>query len=61
MKVIIFAPNMDTGGQGWRIKHAFDRYQPDFSVRSIHTNETYFDYPADLRYEAGRDLSLIHI
>jgi hypothetical protein len=53
IKVVVFTAAFDTGGQGYRIKAAFDRYQPDFSVRSIHTFETYFEYPSDLRYMAG--------
>lgn len=38
----------DVGGQGYRIKKAFDAYQPDFSVRSIHTMESFPRYPHDL-------------
>jgi glycosyltransferase involved in cell wall biosynthesis len=55
INVVVFTGTFDTGGQGWRIKRAFDRHQPDFSVRSIHTFETYFAYPYDLRYMAGQE------
>lgn len=47
-KVVIFSSEWDTGGQGYRIKAAFDKYQPDFSVRSIHLMGAYFDYPTDI-------------
>lgn len=56
INVVLFTSTFDTGGQGWRIKRAFDRYQsPEFSVRSIHTAEAYFDYPHDVRYMAGQE------
>jgi hypothetical protein len=57
IKVVLFTSAFDTGGQGWRIKRAFDRYCPDFLVRSIHTDESYFAYPHDLRYRAGPEFS----
>jgi glycosyltransferase involved in cell wall biosynthesis len=55
INVVLFTSTFDTGGQGWRIKRAFERYQPDFSVRSIHTTEAYFGYPHDVLYSAGPD------
>lgn len=57
IKVVLYTGAFDTGGQGWRIKQAFDRYQPGFEVHSIHADETYFHYPHDVRYEAGADKS----
>lgn len=54
INVVIFAHLYDTGGQGYRIKKAFDRYQPGYAVRAIHTQESYFNYPYDLRRTDGR-------
>jgi hypothetical protein len=51
INVVIFASAWDIGGQGWRIKRAFERYEPEFSVRSIHSMSSYFRYPQDLPYE----------
>ena len=53
LKVVLFTANYDTGGQGYRIKRALDRYAPDVSARSIHTTDSYFQYPYDLRYSPG--------
>lgn len=53
IKVVLFSANWDTGGQGYRIKVAFDKFQPDFSVRAIHSDPAYFDYPQDLVYNSG--------
>ena len=51
LNVVLYAPLYDTGGQGWKIKRAFERYYSDeFSVRSIHMMDSYFKYPYDLRY-----------
>jgi hypothetical protein len=55
INVVLFTSTFDTGGQGWRIKRAFERHQPDFTVRSIHTTEAYFGYPHDVLYAAGPD------
>ena len=55
IQVVVYSESFDTGGQGWQIKRAFDRYQPEFLVRAIHNAETYFAYPYDLRYKAGAD------
>jgi len=49
LNVVIFSAWYDTGGQGYRIKQAFDRYQQAYSVRAIHTMESFFAYPRDLR------------
>lgn len=49
LNVVIYTPGYDTGGQGWRIKQAFERYQAEgFVVRSIHTSGSYFAYPSDV-------------
>lgn len=68
LKVVIFTANFDTGGQGWRIKNAFDKYDLGVEVRSIHTSETYFNYPSDLRYrepekiyELFADADVVHM
>jgi hypothetical protein len=55
INVVLFTSTFDTGGQGWRIKRAFERHQPDFLVRSIHTTDAYFGYPHDVLYSAGPD------
>lgn len=50
IKAVLFTAGWDTGGQGARVKAAFDRH-PELGVeaRSIHTSESYFDYPQDVR------------
>lgn len=53
IKVVLYSANWDTGGQGYRIKTAFDKYQPDFEVRSIHNDPAYFAYPEDLRFDSS--------
>lgn len=51
LNVVIFSHGNDTGGQGYRLKRAFDRYYPDeFKVRSIHSSDSYFQYPMDIPY-----------
>jgi hypothetical protein len=56
LKVVLYTGGYDTGGQGFRIKRAFDRYYPDeFEVRSIHTSASYFAYPSDVQARAGRE------
>lgn len=49
IKAVLFSSLWDTGGQGIRIKQAFDRH-PALGVeaRSIHTDTSYFDYPKDI-------------
>jgi glycosyltransferase involved in cell wall biosynthesis len=59
ISVIIFTAGHDTGGQGYRLKRAFDRYYPDeFSVRSVHSAVSYFKYPSDIEYRS-RDAAAI--
>lgn len=56
IKAVLFSSLWDTGGQGIRIKQAFDR-NPELGVsaRSIHTDTSYFDYPTDVS-SASNDL-----
>lgn len=52
IKVVLYTQMYDTGGQGWKIKRAFDRYFPEeFSVRSIVTHKADYGYPTDLVYK----------
>lgn len=66
-RVVLFTAGYDTGGQGYRIKRAFDRWQAgEFSVRSIHTLDTYFQYPSDVVYRPSTkaffaDADVIHM
>ena len=54
MRVYIHSAGQDTGGQGYRIKRAFDRHVPDVSVRATTVAETYVGYPSDvLLYRDG--------
>lgn len=49
IKAVLFTAQWDTGGQGIRIKQAFDRHpELKVSARSIHTDTSFFDYPADI-------------
>ena len=59
INVVIFASGFDTGGQGFRLKTAFDRFQPAFSVRSVHSSQTYFDYPSDLHYKPAESYEIM--
>ena len=56
IEVVLFIAGYDTGGQGYRIKRAFDKYySEEFHVRSVHTQSTYSHFPHDLEYRA-RDI-----
>jgi hypothetical protein len=59
INVVIFSAGPDTGNQGYAIKRAFDRYQADFSVRSICTFDGYFHYSSDLSNETARTQTLM--
>lgn len=48
MRVLILSNGQDTGGQGVRIHEAFERHEPDWSVRSMANNHSYMEYPTDL-------------
>jgi hypothetical protein len=50
MDVLNLALGPDTGGQGIRMKHAFDRYAPGWSFRSMVSTPNYMHYPIDVRY-----------
>lgn len=50
MNVLILNPGQDTGGQGIRIKEAFDRHS-DWSVRSMHASRSFIKYPFDLQWD----------
>lgn len=58
INVVLYTSQWDTGGQGWRIKQAFDYHEPDFSVRSIHTQTSYYHYPADIAYTPEKAYAL---
>lgn len=48
----------DTGGQGYRIKKAFDRLEPSWEVRSLATKRVYIDWPRDMDPDAGMETML---
>lgn len=57
MKVLVLSPGPDTGGQGIRIKRAFDRFGGDgWEVRSVHRTDSYFRWGHDARWEAAQAL-----
>jgi hypothetical protein len=59
INVVIFTHAFDTGGQGYRLKRAFDRhYYHEFNVRSIHSAETYFHFTIDLRNDVSNTFKL---
>lgn len=66
MNVFILNEGADTGGQGIRIKDAFDRYT-DWNVRTMHTMRTYLQYPFDLEWdeamarELWADADVVHV
>ena len=53
MKVLVISAGQDTGGQGYRIKQAFDRFEPEVQARAMHASETYIEYPGDLKYSVS--------
>lgn len=58
MKALILSKGKDTGGQGGRIKQAFDRHGGDWSVRAVRGGDSYLRFPGDLLWddELVRDL-----
>lgn len=58
MKVAILAAGADTGGQGIRIKRAFDRHAPGWEVRAMRASRNYLEFPTDLEYSASGALEL---
>lgn len=50
MNVFELSLGQDTAGQSIRIKEAFDRHAPDWSVRSMRVTDNYLHYPVDLPF-----------
>lgn len=48
MKVFNVTSGFDIGGQGIRLKQAFDRYAPDWTYRVMASRNAFFNYPIDL-------------
>lgn len=46
-RVVNICAGQDTGGQGWRLKTAFDRHS-DWSYRSVVSSRNYIGYPIDV-------------
>lgn len=68
LNVVIYTSMYDTGGQGWKMKRALERYYPsEFIVRSIHTHDADFRFPTDMKYrpneayEAFAHADIIHM
>lgn len=51
MQIFLLSSGQDTGGQGYRIKRAFDRHAPGWVVRAMHYQETFIKYPKDLAWD----------
>lgn len=52
MRILIMSPGQDTGGQGIRIKQAFDRHGgDDWHVDAMRINDNFIHYPTHLQYE----------
>lgn len=50
MKVLAVGPGWDTGGQGIRLKQAFDRYGDGWEFRSMVREANYMGYGQDLPF-----------
>lgn len=52
-RVLYVSAGQDVGGQGYRLKRAFDHYGEAFGyeMRSMHMSDTYIQYPHDLRLD----------
>lgn len=48
MRVLLIAAGPDTGGQGIRIRTAFQRFRPDVEVRSVTGGRNYIGHQEDL-------------
>jgi hypothetical protein len=48
VKVLIYSPGQDTGGQGARIKELLERHVPGLEVHSAIWTTTYIGYPTDI-------------
>ena len=55
MNVLVLSPGADTGGQGYRIKKAFEGVE-GYSVKAVHGKETYIKYPSDIFW--SKDLNI---
>lgn len=51
MRILILSPGQDTGGMGIRIKRAFARVAPDWTVRAVRGSDTYLNFPGDVLAE----------
>lgn len=51
MNILVLSPGQDTGGQGFRIKQAFERHAPGWNVRAMHATRSFIKYPADLSWD----------
>lgn len=59
MRVLIVSPGQDTGGQGIRIKEAFDRHGgTDWHVDAMRLADNYIHYPTDLDWDEQKALDL---
>ena len=47
-RLVLSLNRSDTGGQGYRLKEAFDRHSKRFKFRNIIRGVNYLDYPVDL-------------
>lgn len=50
MKVFVFSPGADTGGQGYRIARAFAKHAPAWDVRAMAVSSTFIGYAEDVPY-----------
>lgn len=50
MKVLAATSTFDIGGQGIRLKEAFERYGDGWALRSVAQTGSYLAYPPDLPY-----------
>jgi hypothetical protein len=55
MNVLILVAGADTGGQGINIKRAFDRFAPDWSVRSASVISNYMAHDPDLTFPRDQE------
>lgn len=53
--VLILSPGADTGGQGYRIAQAINRYLDGWKATAMHVTPSYMHYPHDVRWD--RDLA----
>lgn len=51
MRVFIYSAGQDTGGQGSRLKDAFDRFEPSVTARAMARHTSYLKFPVDLEFD----------